>query len=118
VDREELLRRTKEFAHRCVKLAVALPNTPLGKHIRSQLLRSSTGVGANYRAACWSQSRPAFVSKLSIVIEEADESCYWMEFILDEGLLAAGRVMPLLKEGRELTAIFMASRRTTRMNSK
>ena len=99
---EELKARTKEFAHRCVKLAMALPNTPLGNHIRGQLIRCSTSVAANYRAACLAQSRAGFISKISIVIEEADESYFWLEFIVD----------PLLKEAYELTAIFISSRKT------
>jgi four helix bundle protein len=118
VNRDELKARTKDFAHRCVKLAVALPDAPLGRHIRLQLIRCSTSVAANYRAACVAQSRAAFVSKLSIVIEEADESCFWMEFIKDEGLLTKTKIAPLLTEGEELTSIFVAARRTTRSNSK
>ena len=109
---KELKTRTKEFAHRCVKLAIALPNTPLGNHIRGQLIRSSTSVAANYRAACLAQSKASFISKLSIVIEEADESYFWLEFIIDENLLKNNLVGPLLKEADELTAIFIASRRT------
>ncbi len=112
------MERTTQFAHRCVKLAVALPETPLGRHIRSQLIRCSTGAAANYRAACVAQSRPAFVSKLSIVVEEADESCFWMEFLLHEGIVAKKKVAPLLSEGKELTSIFIAARHTTRNNSK
>ena len=73
---DELKKRTKEFAHRCVKLAMALPNTPLGIHIRGQLIRCSTSVASNYRASCIAQSKASFVSKLSIVIEEADESYF------------------------------------------
>jgi four helix bundle protein len=111
---KELKTRTKEFAHRCVKLAIALPNTPLGNHIRGQLIRSSTSVAANYRAACLAQSKASFISKLSIVIEEADESYFWLEFIIDENLLKNNLVGPLLKEADELTAIFIASRRTAR----
>jgi four helix bundle protein len=65
---DELKIRTKEFAHRCVKLAMALPNTPLGNHIHGQLIRCSTSVAANYRAACIAQSKANFISKLSIVI--------------------------------------------------
>ena len=116
LDREELKRRTKEFAHRCVKLALALPQTPLGDHIRRQLIKCSTSVGANYRAACIAQSRASFVSKLSIVIEEADESCYWLEFIIDEKLLTKKQVGPLLKEGEELTSIFVSARKTIKNN--
>jgi four helix bundle protein len=84
MDSEDLKRRTKEFAHRCVKLSMALPNTPLGNHIRGQLIRCSTSVASNYRAACIAQSRASFVSKLSTVVEEVDESHFWLEFIIDE----------------------------------
>ncbi len=118
MDRQELVGRTTKFAHRCVKLALALPETPLGRHIQSQLIRCSTGAAANYRATCLSQSRAAFVAKLSIVIEETDESCFWMEFLLDEGLLSKKKVDFLLAEGTELAKIFVSARRTTRGNSK
>jgi four helix bundle protein len=118
MNRQELLDRITQFAHRCVKLALALPDTPLGRHIQMQLIRCSTGAAANYRATCLAQSRAAFVAKLSIVIEETDESCFWMEFLLDEGLLSKKKVEPLLTEGRELTQIFVAARHTTRGNSK
>ncbi len=118
MNRQELMERIKQFAHRGVKLALALPANALGRHIRSQLIRCSTSAAANYRAACVAQSRAAFVAKLSIVIEEVDESCFWMEFITDEGLLTKRRVAPLLDEGKELTSIFIAARHTTRSNSK
>jgi four helix bundle protein len=110
VNRQELMQRLKQFAHRCVKLALALPDTPLGRHVRGQLIRCSTGAAANYRAA--------FIAKLSIVIEEVDESCFWMEFIIDEELLSKKRALSLLDEGKELTSIFTAARHTTRSNSK
>ncbi len=110
----ELKQRTKEFAHRCVKLALALPKTQLGKHIAGQLIRCATSVAANYRASCLAQSRAGFVAKLSIVLEETDESAFWLEFIIDEGLLEAHRVKPLLTEGEELTAIFFVSRKTAK----
>ena len=115
---EELKRRTKEFAHRCVKLAMALPNTQLGNHLRGQLIRCSTSVASNYRAACIAQSKASFISKLSIVIEEADESYFWLEFIIDENLIKSNLVEPLLKEADELTAIFIASRKTARNKEK
>ena len=111
---DELKRRTKEFAHRCVKLAMALPKTPLGNHIRGQLIRCSTSVASNYRASCIAQSKASFISKLSIVIEEADESIFWLEFIIDENLLKKHIVEPLMKEAEELTAIFITSRKTAR----
>jgi four helix bundle protein len=115
MDSEELKRRTKEFAHRCVKLATALPSTTLGNHLRGQLIRCSTSVASNYRAACIAQSKASFISKISIVIEEADESYFWLEFIVDENLLKNILVEPLLLEAKELTAIFVASRKTARL---
>ena len=111
---EELKARTKEFAHRCVKLAMALPKTPLGNHIRGQLIRCSTSVASNYRAACHAQSKASFISKISIVIEEADESYFWLEFIIDEKLIRKDLIEPLFKEADELTAIFISSRKTAR----
>ena len=115
MDSEELKGRTKGFAHRCVKLATALPNTQLGNHLRGQLIRCSTSVASNYRAACIAQSKASFISKLSIVIEEADESYFWLEFIIDKNLLKIQLVEPLLGEAKELTAIFVASRKTARL---
>lgn len=76
MESEKLKNRTKEFAHRCVKLAMSLPNTPLGTHIRGQLIRCGTSVASNYRAACLGQSKASFISKISIVLEEADESFF------------------------------------------
>jgi len=111
---EELKKRTKEFAHRCVKLAFSLPENSLGRHIQGQLIRCATSVAANYRAACLAQSKASFISKLSIVIEETDESGFWLEFIIDEELLKRKRVEPLLEEAVELTAIFVSSRKTAR----
>ncbi|MBW2439487.1 MAG: four helix bundle protein [Deltaproteobacteria bacterium] len=115
---DELKKRTKEFAHRCVKLAMALPETPLGNHVRRQLIRCSTSVASNYRATCIAQSKASFISKLSIVIEEADESIFWLEFIIDENLLKNHIVEPLMTEAEELTAIFITSRKTARKGEK
>ncbi len=80
----ELKSRTKLFAHNCVKLTEHLPNSYLGNHIKGQLIRCSTSVAANYRATCVAQSKPSFIAKISIVIEEVDESSFWIEFIQDE----------------------------------
>ena len=112
--RDELKSRTKNFAHRCVKLAITLPNTPLGIHIRGQLIRSSTSVASNYRAACHAQSKTGFIAKIRIVIEEAVESYFWLEFSIDENMIKKDLVDPLFKEADELTAILIASRRTAR----
>ncbi|MFH1953428.1 MAG: four helix bundle protein [Pseudomonadota bacterium] len=112
MDNEELKRRTKEFAHRCVKLALALPRTVLGNHIRGQIIRCGTSVAANYRAALMAQTKAAFISKISIVVEEADESEFWLEFIMDEELMKREKVLPLLSEAHELASIFITTRRT------
>lgn len=114
--KEELIERTKSFAHRCVKLAVVLPKTALGNHIKRQLIRCSTSVAANYRAACHGQTKAAFVHKISIVIEEADESEFWLEFIIDEKLKSKKMVEDLRKEAYELTSIFIKSRKTAQKN--
>ena len=118
MDSGELKNRTKQFAHRCVKLTMSLPDTYLGNHIRRQLIRCSTSVASNYRAVCIAQSKASFISKLSIVLEETDESYFWLEFIIDEELLKKELVEPLLKEADELTAIFIASRKTARNRTK
>jgi four helix bundle protein len=117
MDPEELRERTKRFSHRCVKLALALPNTPLGDLIRGQRLRCSTSVSSNCRAACLAQSKAHFVAKMSIVTEEADESAFWLQFIIDEALLARPRVVPLMNEADELTRIFVSGRKTAKNRS-
>ena len=118
MNREELTERTKKFAHRCVKLAMALPETALGRHLRRQLIRCSTSVAANYRATCLSQSKANFIAKLSIVLEETDETAFWLEFIIDEKMLKKNIVEPLLSEAIELTAIFASSRMTASTKNK
>ena len=118
MNREDLTERTKQFAHRCVKLAMALPETALGKHLRGQVIRCSTSVAANYRATCLAQSKASFIAKISIVLEEADETAFWLEFIIDEKLLKNNLVEPLLKEALELTAIFASSRMTASIKNQ
>jgi len=112
LDAEELKIRTKRFAHRCVKLAVALPKSALGNHIRMQLIRCSTSVAANYRATLLAQTKAMLISKISIVVEEADESEFWLEFIIDEKLMVRKKVLPLFKEAHELSSIFITTRKT------
>ncbi len=118
MNKEELKQRVKLFAHRCVKLCAKLPNTPLGRHIAGQLIRSSTSAASNYRAVCIAQSRATFIAKLAIVIEETDESYFWTEFAADEKLVKKQQVSQLLQEATELTAIFVASQNTARRNKK
>ena len=118
MDAEQLKNRTKEFARRCVKLAISLPKGVLACHIQNQLIRSATSVAANYRAACLAHSKAAFASKISIVIEEADESGFWIEFLVEEGILSPKQCEKLLEEAKELTAIFVASRKTSQNNNQ
>jgi four helix bundle protein len=118
MDRQELRDRTKRFALRVMKLTEALPRTTTGRAIGSQLVRSGTSVGANYRAACRGRSRAEFVAKIGTVAEEADESAFWMELIVEGGLLKSDLVEPLRREAEELTAIFTASGRTARLNPR
>ncbi|MBC8377690.1 MAG: four helix bundle protein [Planctomycetes bacterium] len=114
IDKITLQKRTKDFAHRCVKLCSSLPKKWLSYHIRSQLMRCATSVAANYRAACISQTKPSFISKLGIVVEEADEASFWIEFIIGEKLLTEKQCSELLQEAKELTCIFAASQKTAR----
>ncbi len=108
----ELKQRTKQFALRVMKLVGALPENSLGRPIGNQLVRSGTAIGANYRAACRGRSKAEFVAKLGVVVEEADESAYWLELIIEGELLARKLVEPLLQEANELTAIMVASRKS------
>jgi four helix bundle protein len=110
----ELKVRTKQFALRILKLVEALPRSVSGRVLGGQIARSATSVAANYRAACRARSRADFVSKLGIVEEEADETGFWLELIVDTGLQPAAKLSPLLKEADELTAIFVSSLKTVR----
>ncbi len=114
MNEREMKARTKKFALRILDLADALPKSRSGNVIAGQIVRSGTSVAANYRALCRAKSRADFINKTSIVEEEADESCFWLELLIDRGLLSTRRVQPLLIEANELTAIFVASRKTVR----
>jgi len=114
MDKEDLKRRTKQFALRVIRLVEALPRTRTAQVIGNQLLRSATSVAANYRAACRARSQADFVHKLGIVEEEADESLFWLEMVVETELMPAARVEDLIKEADELTAIFVASRKTAK----
>jgi four helix bundle protein len=116
MDEKELKDRTKAFALRVLKVVEALPKTVPGKAVANQLIRSGTSVAANYRAACICRSKVEFTAKLGVVLEEADESCFWLEFIAEGGLLPAERVTDLRAEGEELRAIFIASIRSAKGN--
>jgi|SRR5579862_4391478 len=114
----EMKTRTKSFALRVIKLVDAMPRGLVGQVIGRQLLRSATSVGANYRAACRAQSRAEFAAKLSIVVEEADETLYWLELLKESGLIKADRLVELFKESNELLAISISSRKTSKQPTK
>lgn len=112
MNEQDMIRRTKQFALRIMKLVEALPRTVQGRSIAGQLMRSGTSVAANYRAACRARSKPEFIAKLGTVEEEADESVFWMELIIEGGLLREKQVAPLLTEAGELVAITASSKKT------
>jgi four helix bundle protein len=114
--KNDLKDRTKIFAHNVIKLVSQLPDDYLSNHIKKQLIRCSTSVAANYRATCIAQSKKSFISKISIVIEEVDESLFWLEFIVDEKILSTNNCKSLLNEADELTRIFISSRKTANLN--
>jgi len=114
----DLKARTKQFALRVMKLVDALPRTIQGRVIAKQIIRSATSVAANYPAACRARSRAEFIAKIGVVEEEADESCFWLELIIDSGLLTEDRIRPLLNEAGELVAIMAASRKSAIGNRK
>jgi len=109
---EELKKRTKQFALRVIRLSRSIPTCPEGRVIQYQLLRSATAVGANYRAACRARSDPDFASKIGLVLEEADESVFWLELLVESALLRRERISDLMNEANQLVAIFAASRKT------
>src|SRR6266481_9278677 len=108
----ELLQRTKQFALRIFKLVGALSQTIQGRAVPAQLIRSGTSVAANYRAACRVRSKREFVAKLGVVEEEADETAFWLELIIETELLHAAKVNPLLTEANEIVAMMASSEKT------
>ncbi len=114
---DDLKIRTKRYALRVLTLCSTLPHKNVTDVLGRQLLRSGTSVGANYRAACRARSRAEFASRMGIVEEEADESAYWIELLIETGQVDKRRTTPLVAEARELTAIAAASRKTARRKS-
>ncbi|PIR93568.1 four helix bundle protein [Candidatus Falkowbacteria bacterium CG10_big_fil_rev_8_21_14_0_10_43_10] len=114
---QELKDRTKKYALRIIKLVKALPKTADGRTIGNQLIRSGTSVGANYRAVCRARSTAEFISKLGIVVEEADESGFWLEIIIESGLMKKELIKPLLKETEEIISIMVSSIKSAKNKS-
>ena len=113
----DLRDRTKAFALRVIRLVESLPKDRTANVIGRQLLRSGTSVGANYRAACRARSSAEFISKMGIVEEECDECVYWMELLVESGIVQQNRVEDLMGEADELVAIVVASIKTARRKS-
>jgi len=111
---EDMKKRTRAFALTIIRLVQGLPRTTEADVIGRQLLRSGTSVGANYRASCRARSQADFVAKMGIVEEEADESIYWMELLVDAGVVNSNAVAELLDEANQITGIVVSSIRTAR----
>jgi len=111
---EQIKRRAKQFALRIIRLFRALPRAPEAQVMGRQLLRSGTSLAANYRAVCRARSKAEFVAKIGIVVEESDETVFWLEMLVEAGIVRSERMEPLLKEANELLAILAASQRTAR----
>ena len=111
--REELKQRTKLFTLRVIKLYQSLPKTTEAQIIGKQLFRAATSVGANYRAACRARSNAEFHSKISIVIEEADETMFWLELLWEAGIIKQELLQNLYNENEELLKIMVVSRKNS-----
>ena len=109
--------KTKSFAARISRLCRALPRTLEGRILGSQLRRSSTSIAANYRAACRTRSRAEFVAKLGTVLEEADETAFWLELLQESGLFPDRKLRSLGEEASELVSIFVSSGRSAKGHS-
>ena len=110
----QLQSRSKRFAVQVIKFLRTIPRNDESRVIGTQLLRCSTSVGANYRSACMARSQADFVSKIGIACEEADESAYWLELLVESGAVTQVKVSELVREANELVAIFGASRKTAK----
>jgi four helix bundle protein len=113
---QDLSGRTRQFSLRIIPLCQDLPQDAVSRRLADQLLRSGTSVGANYRAACRARSSAEFAAKMGIVEEEADESIFWMELLVDSGIVPASQLEPLMQEADEILAMVVASIRTAKSN--
>ncbi|MEH2027863.1 four helix bundle protein [Nostoc sp.] len=118
MNEQEFKARTKQLALRVIRLVEQLPQTRIADVIGKQLLRSATSVGANYRAACRAKSTADLIAKLGIVEEEADETLYWLELVIESGLMTAEKLKSLMQEATEILAMTVASIKTLREKYK
>jgi four helix bundle protein len=110
--------RTKQFAIRVVRMVDTLPHRPVAWAISKQILRSATSVAANYRAVCRSRSRAEFIARMGVVMEEADETLFWLELIAETGLLSDKLLAPLADEATQLVSVFASAYATARSHQK
>lgn len=118
MDKVEFKQRTKVFALRVIRLVESLPRTRTANTIGNQLIRSGTSVGANYRAACRARSNAEFIAKMGIVEEEADESMFWMELLMETGTVRKELLESLFKEANEIVAMVVSSIKSSRGNTR
>jgi len=116
MDKKDLQKRTKQFALRVFKLTKAMPKTFEANVVRKQIIRSASSVAANYRATCCARSRAEFIAKLGIVEEEADETLFWLEMIIEAEMMKKEKLQSLFQEAREILAIIIASKKSARRN--
>ncbi len=116
--KSDLKERTKSFALKIIKAVEMLPKGKIAGILGNQLLKAGTSVGANYRAACRARSNADFISKMGIVEEETDETIYWMELLIDSGLVRKDDLISLLDEANQILAITVSSIKTARKGKK
>ena len=114
---DQIKARTKGIGIQVIGLVEHLPNKPAGWVLSKQILRSSTAIGANYRAACRAKSTADFINKLKIVEEETDETIYWLEIMQEAGLITVDKLKAPISETTEILAIIVASIKTSRERS-
>ena len=118
MNQEELKNRTKKFTISIIRFVKSLPNGRDAWNTGDQLYRAGASVGANYRAACRSKTKPTFIHKMAVVEEEADECCFWLEICIELGIGDKKIAETLLKEANELTSIFTSANKTLSQNNK
>ncbi len=118
MEQRDLKERTKSFALKVIKVVEMLPKGKTSDILGNQLLKAGTSVGANYRAACRAKSSADFISKMGIVEEEADETIYWMELLINSGLVPKEDLIPLLDEADQIVAITVSSIKTAKKGNK
>lgn len=114
--RQDLRKRTKDFALRIIRLYASLPKETIAQVLGKQVLRSGTSVGAHYREAYRSRSNAEFISKIEVGLQELEETIYWLELLIESGLVSQSKLNLLLQESDELIAIFVTSVKNVKQN--